>query len=89
MAERTAEDPDDAGDLIRKQHRRAFEIISAALRVDEDEKGARLHMFTLVYTPHETSSTNQTRPQKLDLRGDGSHVTRHLYRVVFVLTAAP
>ncbi|XP_062865987.1 spastin isoform X2 [Trichomycterus rosablanca] len=39
MAARAAEDPDDAGDSIRKHHKQAFESISAALRIDEDEKG--------------------------------------------------
>lgn len=33
------EDCDATGDLIKKHHKQAFEFISVALRIDEDEKG--------------------------------------------------
>ncbi|KAF4075381.1 hypothetical protein AMELA_G00233800 [Ameiurus melas] len=33
------EDRDATGDLIKKHHKQAFEFISVALRIDEDEKG--------------------------------------------------
>lgn len=35
------EDCDATGDLIKKHHKQAFEFISVALRIDEDEKGQK------------------------------------------------